>query len=158
MTLVYKSATFWKEYIIYILNHEVSKLNTNSHSTTISYWLRYHRLKENISQATLAKRIGIKYANYITNSEIHNIYPNKEMSRKLSIYFNLPTKYFYDPYFEILESIGTILVNYRTDNNLNIQDAASLINVAPYTWSCWEKGKYELTRENYYKLKELKIL
>lgn len=155
---MYRSATFWKEYIICILNHELLKLDNNSYSTNISYWLRYHRLKENISQATLAKRIGIKYATYITNVEIYNIYPNKEMSKQLAKYFNLNTTYFYDPYFEILNSIGEILIKYREYNDLKIKDAAALINVGPYTWSSWEKNKYDITRENYFKLKELGIL
>lgn len=113
---------------------------------------------ENISQDELAKRIGLKYGTYIKDIEISKKYPDKETSIKLSTYFKLSTKYFYDPYLEDIDEYHIKLLNYRKNNKLKIKEAAKLINVAPGTWSNWEKQKYIVTRENYLKLKELGVL
>lgn len=156
--LVYETATFWKKYTICIKNYELSQFECSLENKGISYWLKYHRMLENLSQDQLAKRIGLGYGRNIKDIETSRKYPDAETSMNLSKYFKLSTKYFYDLYLEDTENYHIKLFNYRKNNNIKIKEAAKLINVAPGTWSCWEKKKYAVTRENYLKLKELGIL
>lgn len=156
--MIYESTTFWQEYEISLKNYEISQFESKTETKDIGYWLKYYRMVENISQDQLAKIIGLKYGNYIKDIEIGIKYPNREISKKLASYFKIGTKYFHDPYLEETEQIHIILLEYRKNNNLKIKEAAKLINVSPGTWSKWEKQKYEATRENYYKLKELGII
>jgi transcriptional regulator with XRE-family HTH domain len=124
----------------------------------VSYWLKYYRKSEKISQQTLADRIGIHYGNYIKQIENSELYPNREVSQKLAEYFKLNTKYFFDPYLEDTEDCPNRLYAYRKDNDLKIKEAAKIAGVSPGTWSNWEKGRYGVNRENYLKLKALRIL
>lgn len=154
---MYENTIDWTEYKVNLRNLEIELLNEQL-KNTIGDWLKYHRKLENISQLTLATNIGLKHNNLIKNIENNYTYPNKEISIKLAKYFKLNTKYFYDEFLEKTENLPVLLYEYRKNNNLKIKDASKLINVSPGTWSCWEKNKYEITRENYSKLKELKIL
>lgn len=155
---MYNTTTYWKEYEVSLKNYEIEQLERQLEFNSVSDWLKYHRKLENISQNELAKRIGIEYGTYIKDIEINKKFPNRETSIKLSNYFKLSTKYFYDPYLEETEQIHTLLLEYRKNNNLKIKEAAKLINISPGTWSNWEKQKYDITRENYFKLKKLKML
>lgn len=155
---MYKTTTFWKEYIINLKSCEIERLKKQLEFNSVSDWLRYHRKLANISQQQLANAIGLNYNNLIKNIENEYSYPSRDISVKLSNYFNLHTKYFYDPYLEETDQIHNLLLEYRKSNNLRIKDAAKLIKVSEKTWSSWENQKYEITRENYYKLKKLNIL
>lgn len=50
------------------------------------------------------------------------------------------------------------LYAYRTHNDLKIKETAKIAGVSPDTWSCWEKSMYGINKDNYLKLKDLKIL
>ncbi|MCE5220890.1 MAG: helix-turn-helix domain-containing protein [Clostridium sp.] len=155
---MYKTTTYWKEYIINLKNHEIEQLEKQLDFNSVSDWLIYHRKLENISQDKLAKRVGIEYGSYIKDIEINRKFPNRDTSMKLAKYFKIGTKYFYDSYLEETEQIHSLLLEYRKKNNLGIKYAAKLIDVSPGTWSNWEKQKYEINRENYSKLKNLNII
>ena len=46
--------------------------------------------------------------NSIKKYEDKNIYPTKEVSKKLALYFNLSTIYFYDPFYEYESRVNII--------------------------------------------------
>lgn len=155
---MYKNTIYREEYEVDLKQYELEQFKKKLQFDSIGDWLKYHRKIENLSQLQLSNRIGLNYNNLIKNIENGYSYPNREISIKLSEYFKLNTKYFYDPYLEESEQIHILLSEYRKKHYLKIKDAAKIIKVSPNAWSSWEKQKYEITRENYDKLKELKIL
>ncbi|PPV17733.1 helix-turn-helix transcriptional regulator [Clostridium butyricum] len=157
-SLLFKTASFKQKCEISVINAEITELEENSKNKDVAYWLKYCRKSENISQQTLADRIGIPSGNYIKQIENSELHPNREVSEKLAKYFKLETKYFFDPYLEDTDDCPNKLYSYRKSNNLLIKEAAKIAGVSPGTWSNWEKGRYGVTRENYLKLKDLRIL
>lgn len=137
---------------------EIAHLEENLNFNLIGDKLKYHRILQNLSQLQLANAIGLKHNTLIKNIENNYSYPTRNISSNLANYFKLDAKYFYDPYLEETDQIHIILLQYRKNNNLTIKDVAKLINVSSKTLENWEKQKYDITRENYYKLKEMKIL
>lgn len=152
-SLLFKTTSFKQKCEINVLNAEIAQLEDNSENKDVAYWLKYYRKLQNISQQTLADRIGIPYGNYIKQIENSELYPKREVSEKLAKYFSLDTKYFFDPYLEDTEDYDIKLYNYRKEHKLKIKEAADLVGVSPGTWSCWEKKKYMITRDKYLKLK-----
>ena len=150
--LVYLNATFWNELVI-----SLKLIDIVNNPISIADYLRYYRKLYRLSRRQLEINAGISL-NSIKKYEDKHIYPTKEVSRKLSIYFNLNTKYFHDPFYEYLETVNIVqaLKNYR-GNNTYI-DTASKVGVHAHTWRDWENGKHAITRENFYKLKGLGIL
>lgn len=143
------------EYVINIKTIELSEITENIHH--LGHWLKYHCKLENISYNKLAKIVGVS-PRCLRTFEMGLIHPGRELSKKLAAYFNLSTNYFYDQYLEDTENIHIKLKAYREKNKLKIIQAAKLISTHESNWSCWEKEKNVPSRENYYKLKELKIL
>lgn len=123
--------------------------------TTIADYLRYYRKLHTLSRRQLEINAGISL-NSIKKYEDKHIYPTKEVSRKLALYFNLSTKYFFDPFYEYEVNIVQALKNYRRNNTY--KGTAAIIGVHAHTWRDWENGKHAITRENFYKLKGLGIL
>lgn len=148
--LSYLNAPFW-----YKLEIDLKKLNLIENPITISDYLRYYRKLHNLSRRQLEINVGISL-NSIKKYEDKHIYPTKEVSRKLALYFNLSTKYFHDPFYEYEFDIVQALKKYRGNNTY--KDTAALIGVHAHTWRDWENGKHTITRENFYKLKGLGIL
>lgn len=124
--------------------------------STVGGKIKYYRLLKGWSQFELAKRLELTSSQgryLIKDYETRGLYPPPELSIKLARIFGICTKYFYDDYYEFLESNYSLkILSYRKDNNLTIKDAASKINVNYVTWSYWEKGK-KVNRENFNKLK-----
>ena len=96
--------------------------------------------------------------NSIKKYEDKNIYPNKEVSKKLAAFFKLDTKYFYDSMYEEDVDISTTLSTFMNNNNLSIKSLVELINVSEKTVSNWLSNKQPISRQSYYKLKELGVL
>ena len=96
--------------------------------------------------------------NSIKKYEDKNIYPNKEISKKLAAFFKLDTKYFYDSMFEEDIDISTTLSTLMNNNNLSIESLVELINVSEKTVSNWLSNKQHISRQSYCKLKELVVL
>lgn len=132
-------------------NELVKRLDTS----TVGEKIKYHRLLKGWSQFELAKRLDLteKQGRYlIKDYETRGLYPPIELSEKLAKIFNLNTKYFYDDYYEFLDSDYSYKISkWRRNNNLTITDAAKKVNVKYVTWSSWEKNK-KINRENYYKI------
>ncbi|WP_411680405.1 XRE family transcriptional regulator [Clostridium thailandense] len=135
-------------------NELVKGLNTS----TVGEKIKYHRLLKGWSQFELAKRLGLteKQGRYlIKDYETRGLYPPPELSVKLARIFEIGTKYFYDDYYEFLDSnYSYTILNWRKNNNLTVAAAATKINVNYVTWSSWENGK-KINRGNYNKLKIL---
>lgn len=127
-------------------------------TSTVSEKIKYHRLLEGWSQFELARRLDLteKQGRYlIKDYETRGLYPPMELSQKLAKIFNLNSKYFYDEYYDFLDSNYSYKISkWRKNNNLTVIAAAKKINVKYVTWSSWEKNK-KISRENYYKLKSL---
>lgn len=117
----------------------------------MAYWLKYYRKSQNISQQTLADRIGIPYGTYTKQIENSELNPNREVSQKLAKYFKLDTKYFFAPYLEDTDDCPNKLFAYKKENNLNIKEAAKISGVSQNTWSNFYKDKYCVTRDIYSK-------
>ena len=96
--------------------------------------------------------------NSIKKYEDKNIYPNKEVSKKLAAFFKLDTKYFYDSMYEEDLDISTTLSTFMNNNNLSIKSLVKLINISEETVSSWLSNKQPISRKSYYKLKELGVL
>ena len=75
--------------------------------------------------------------NSIKKYEDKNIYPNKEVSKKLAAFFKLDTKYFYDSMYEDELDISTTLNTFMNNNNLSIKSLVKLIYVSDKTVSTW---------------------
>ncbi|AKN34210.1 XRE family transcriptional regulator [Clostridium carboxidivorans P7] len=137
-------------------NELVKKL----HISTIGEKIKYHRLLNGWSQFQLASKLGLskKQGRYlIKDYETRRLCPPPELSLKLAKIFRIDTKYFYDNYYEFLDSnYSSKILNWRKKYNLTITDAAKKIHVNYVTWSSWEKNK-KISRENYEKLKALGI-
>lgn len=148
----YLKTIFWNELVI-----DLKLVDLPANPKTIAGYLRYYRKLHNLSRRQLEINADISL-NSIKKYEDKHIYPTREVSRKLSIYFNLNTKYFHDPFYEYLETVNIVqaLKNYR-GNNTYI-DISSKVGVHAHTWRDWENGKHAITRENFYKLKGLGIL
>ena len=96
--------------------------------------------------------------NSIKKYEDKNIYPTKEVSKKLATFFKLDTKYFYDSMYEEDVDISTTLSTFMNNNNLSIKSLVELINVSEKTVYNWLSNKQPISRQSYYKLKELGVL
>ena len=145
----------WNVFVINIKYIELREIEENIQH--IGDWLKYHKTLKNISYNELSHIIGLTKRCF-GKIEEGSIFPGRQASKKLASYFNLPTKYFYDPYLEETENIHIKLKDYREKNKLKIKEAAKIINTHESNWSSWENEKYIPSRENYYKLKELNIL
>lgn len=150
--LSYLNAPFW-----YKLEIDLKKLNLIENPITISDYLRYYRKLYNLSRRQLEINSAISL-NAIKSYEDKHIYPTREVSRKLSLYFKLDTIYFYDPFYEYESKVDIKeeLKKYRGNNTY--KDSAAIVGVHAHTWRDWENGKHTITRENFYKLKGLGIL
>lgn len=148
--LSYLKTIFWNELVI-----DFKLVDLPAPPTTIADYLRYYRKLHTLSRRQLEINAGISL-NSIKKYEDKHIYPTKEVSRKLALYFNLSTKYFFDPFYEYEVNIVQALKNYRRNNTY--KDTAAIIGVHAHTWRDWENGKHAITRENFYKLKGLGIL
>ncbi len=99
---MYKSTSFWKEYIVYLNKCKIN--NTTPNST--SQWIKFHRLQMGWSQMDLALKLGLseKQGRYlIKDYETRCLCPPPELSIRLAKLFNVGTKYFYDEYYEFLD-------------------------------------------------------
>lgn len=54
--------------------------------------------------------------------------------------------------------ISTTLSTFMNNNNLSIKSLVELINVSEKTVSNWLSNKQPISRQSYYKLKELGVL
>lgn len=137
-------------------NELVKRLDTS----TVGEKIKYHRLLKGWSQFELAKRLDLteKQGRYlIKDYETRGLYPPAKISKRLSEIFNLDSKYFYDDYYEFLDSdYSSKILNWRKKYNLTITAAAKKVNVNYVTWSSWEKNK-KISRENYRKLEALGV-
>ncbi|WP_261771812.1 helix-turn-helix transcriptional regulator [Clostridium botulinum] len=151
---MYKSTSFWKEYIIYL--NKCKTNNTVPKST--SQWIKLHRLQLGWSQMDLALKLGLteKQGRYlIKDYETRGLCPPRELSIKLAKLFNIGTKYFYDEYYEFLDmNYPNIIKDYRIKNNLSKTKFGELIGTTYETITRWENGK-NISRQYYKKLNKL---
>ena len=134
--------------------YESAALNTDN---SISSKLKYYRKLNGLTRRQLEIQANIPM-NSIKKYEDKNIYPTKEVSKKLAAFFKLDTKYFYDSMYEEDLDISTTLNTFMNSNNLSIKSLAKLINVSQETISNWLSNKQPISRKSYNKLKELGIL
>ncbi|WP_261782578.1 helix-turn-helix transcriptional regulator [Clostridium botulinum] len=151
---MYKSTSFWKEYIIYL-----NKCKTNNTvPKSASQWIKFHRLQLGWSQMDLALKLGLskKQGRYlIKDYETRGLCPPPELSIKLAKLFNIGTKYFYDEYYEFLDmDYPNIINNYRIKNNFSKTKFAELIGTTYETITRWENGK-NISRQYYKKINKL---
>ena len=86
-SLVYQNATFWNTLLINIYIYESDALNTDN---SISSKLKYYRKLNGLTRRQLEIQANIPM-NSIKKYEDKNIYPNKEVSKKLAAFFKLDT-------------------------------------------------------------------
>ena len=121
------------------------------------YYLKMHRLSQNLSMSKLAKEIN-SCRHKLEAIENGKNYARWETSRKLAQYFKLDTKYFYDQYLEEIEDIHIKLSNHITSNNTNIIQLSDYTGINVRNLRYWINGEKKPSRESYYKLKEHKII
>ena len=153
-SLVYQNATFWNTLLINIYIYESAALNTDN---SISSKLKYYRKLNGLTRRQLEIQANIPI-NSIKKYEDKNIYPTKEVSKKLAAFFKLDTKYFYDSMYEEDIDISTTLCTFMNNNNLSIKSLVKLINISEETVSSWLSNKQPISRKSYNKLKELGVL
>ena len=134
--------------------YESATLNTDN---SISSKLKYYRKINGLTRRQLEIQANIPM-NSIKKYEDKNIYPTKEVSMKLAVFFKLDTKYFYDSMYEEDLDISTTLNTFMNNNNLSIRSLAKLINASTSTVSNWLSNKQPISRKSYNKLKELGVL
>ena len=134
--------------------YESAALNTDN---SISSKLKYYRKLNGLTRRQLEIQINIPM-NSIKKYEDKNIYPTKEVSKKLAAFFKLDTKYFYDSMYEEDLDISTTLSAFMNNNNLSIKSLVKLINISEETVSSWLSNKQPISRKSYNKLKELGVL
>ena len=134
--------------------YESAALNKDD---SISSKLRYYRKINRLTRRQLEIQANIPM-NSIKKYEDKNIYPTKEVSKKLAAFFKLDTKYFYDSMYEEDIDISTTLSTFMNNNNLSIKSLVKLINISEETVSSWLSNKQPISRKSYYKLKELGVL
>ena len=134
--------------------YESAALNTDN---SISSKLKYYRKLNGLTRRQLEIQANIPM-NSIKKYEDKNIYPTKEVSKKLAAFFKLDTKYFYDSMYEEDLDISTTLSAFMNNNNLSIKSLVKLINISEETVSSWLSNKQPISRKSYYKLKELGVL
>ena len=153
-SLVYQNATFWNTLLINVNIHESALLSTDD---SISSKLKYYRKINGLTRRQLEIQANIPM-NSIKKYEDKNIYPTKEVSMKLAVFFKLDTKYFYDSMYEDDLDISTTLNTFMNNNNLSIKSLVKLINVSEKTVSSWLSNNQPISRKSYNKLKELGVL
>ena len=134
--------------------YESAALNTDN---SISSKLKYYRKLNGLTRRQLEIQANIPM-NSIKKYEDKNIYPTKEVSKKLAAFFKLDTKYFYDSMYEEDLDISTTLSTFMNNNNLSIKSLVKLINISEETVSSWLSNKHPISRKSYNKLKELGVL
>ena len=134
--------------------YESAELNTDN---SISSKLKYYRKINGLTRRQLEIQANIPM-NSIKKYEDKNIYPTKEVSNKLAVFFKLDTKYFYDSMYEEDLDISTTLNTFMNNNNLTIRSLAKLINASESTVSNWLSNKQPISIKSYNKLKELGVL
>lgn len=134
--------------------YESAALNTDN---SISSKLKYYRKLNGLTRRQLEIQANIPI-NSIKKYEDKNIYPTKEVSKKLAAFFKLDTKYFYDSMYEEDLDISTTLSTFMNNNNLSIKSLVKLINISEETVSSWLSNKQPISRKSYNKLKELGVL
>ena len=134
--------------------YESAALNTD---TSISSKLKYYRKLNGLTRRQLEIQANIP-VNSIKKYEDKNIYPTKEVSKKLAAFFKLDTKYFYDSMYEEDIDISITLSTFMNNNNLSIKSLVKLINISEETVSSWLSNKQPISRKSYNKLKELSVL
>ena len=153
-SLVYQNATLWNTLLINVNIHESTVLSTDN---SISSKLKYYRKINGLSRRQLEIQANIPM-NSIKKYEDRNIYPTKEVSKKLAAFFKLDTKYFYDSMYEEDIDISATLITFMNNNNLSIKSLVKLINISEETVSNWLSNKQPISRKSYNKLKELGVL
>lgn len=148
------NATFWNTLLINIYMYESAELNTDN---SISSKLKYYRKINGLTRRQLEIQANIPM-NSIKKYEDKNIYPTKEVSMKLAVFFKLDKKYFYDSMYEDELDISITLNTFMNNNNLSIKSLVKLINVSEKTVSSWLSNKQPISRKSYNKLKELGVL
>ena len=124
---------------------------------SISSKLKYYRKLNGLTRRQLEIQVNIPM-NSIKKYEDKNIYPTKEVSKKLAVSFKLDTKYFYDSMYEDDIDISAALSTFMNNNNLSIKSLVKLINISEETVSSWLSNKHPISRKSYNKLKELGVL
>ena len=153
-SLVYQNATLWNTLLINVNIHESTVLSTDN---SISSKLKYYRKINGLSRRQLEIQTNIPI-NSIKKYEDKDIYPTKEVSKKLAAFFKLDTKYFYDSMYEEDLDISTTLNTFMNNNNLSIKSLVKLINISEKTVSSWLSNNQPISRKSYNKLKELGVL
>ena len=146
-SLVYQNATLWNTLLINVNIHESTVLSTDN---SISSKLKYYRKINGLSRRQLEIQANIPM-NSIKKYEDKNIYPTKEVSKKLATFFKLDTKYFYDLMYEEDVDISTTLNTFMNANNISIKSLVKMINVSQETVSNWLSNKQPISRKSYNK-------
>ena len=140
--------------LINVYMYESAALNTDN---SISSKLKYYRKLNGLTRRQLEIQANIPM-NSIKKYEDKNIYPTKEVSKKLAAFFKLDTKYFYDSMYEEDLDISTTLNTFMNNNNLSIKSLVKLINISEKTVYSWLSNNQPISRKSYNKLKELGVL
>lgn len=84
-------------------------------ANTIAENLIRLRKLNNLTQKELSLTIGISKSS-ISKYERGELFPTKEQSIKLASYFNINSKYFYDPYLESMDNFHQYLSTVLNKN------------------------------------------
>ena len=124
--------------------YESATLNTDN---SISSKLKYYRKLNGLTRRQLEIQANIPM-NSIKKYEDKNIYPTKEVSKKLAAFFKLDTKYFYDSTYEEDVDISTTLSTFMNNNNLSIKSLVKLINISEETVHFSNKNELFYTKNS----------
>lgn len=130
-----------------ILSIDLKAIYKEEKNNLISENLKRLRLLHNISQQELADCIGTTKS-HISKYECGRLFPTKEFSLKLSAFFKLDMKYFYDEYLTAMDTFHDDLIKTITISGLSKNKFSKQFDISK-RYIC----RHELpSRKNYLKL------
>lgn len=144
----------WNNIVISLKEETLDNIQDNF---TYRDYLKYYRVKNNLTYNSLAKSINVS-PNSLKLIEIGKKDITRDISKKLSIYFKLGTIHFYNNHFEETENIDVKIRKYRKENKKSNKEIALLLNVNKSKINAWSINLSYPNYIDYLKLKEFGII
>lgn len=142
----------WNEYEIQLNNNITLSECKNDYE-----YLQYFRVKEKISYNRLGCEIGYG-ASDLKLIEMGKKEITRDLSKRLAIFFNTGTIYFYNNHYEETHNIKNIINTYLDYNRTTIKYISDKTGISYNIVRQWKYGNTYPKYEDYLKLKKSNIL
>lgn len=151
-TYSYENTKNWNEYEI-PLNNSI----TLSECKSDYEYLQYFRSKEKMSYNRLGCKIGYG-ASDLKLIEMGKKEITRDLSKRLAIFFNTGTIYFYNKHYEETHNIKNIINTYLDNNGITMKYMSDKTGISYDILRQWKYGNTYPKYEDYLKLKKYYIL